>query len=134
MKLLLILSLLSSSVFAAKPDLNTFSESLDYAQVTKVLATQKADGSWCFGTSVKHNDQGWDHYADAWEVIDLDGNKLGYRQLHHPHDHEQPFTRSQCNIDIPTDISQVLVRAKCNQHGYGGKAMVVDLSKSQRSH
>jgi hypothetical protein len=63
-------------------------------------------------------------------VIDLDGNKLGYRQLYHPHVHEQPFTRSQCNIGIPTDTSQVIVRAKCNQHGYGGKAMVVELSKN----
>lgn len=129
MKLLLILALFTSPVFAVKPDLTTYSESLDYAQVTKVLATQKADGTWCFGTSVQHNDQGWDHYADAWEVIDLDGHKLGYRQLYHPHDHEQPFTRSQCNIDIPSDTSQVVVRAKCNKHGYGGKAMLVKLER-----
>jgi len=130
MKLLLVLSLFSVSVFAVKPDLSTFSESLDYAQVTKVLATKKADGTWCFGTSVKHNDQGWDHYADGWEVLDLDGNQLGYRQLYHPHVHEQPFTRSECNIDIAKNISKVVVRAKCNQHGYGGKAMVVELSKN----
>ncbi len=129
MKLLLILALFTSSVFAAKLDLTAYSESLDYAQVTKVLATQNADGTWCFGTSVLHNDQGWDHYADAWEVTDLDGHKLGYRQLHHPHDHEQPFTRSQCNIDVPSDISQVVVRAKCNKHGYGGKAMLVKLKR-----
>ena len=59
MRLLLILLLFTSSAWAEKLDLATYSASLDYAQVTNVLATQQADGSWCFGTSVRHNDQGW---------------------------------------------------------------------------
>ena len=129
MRALLILSLFTSSVFAEKPDLAIYSTALDFAQVTDVLATQKSDGSWCFGTSVRHNDQGWDHYADGWQVTDLDGNEMAFRLLGHPHDNEQPFTRSQCNINIPSEISQVIVRAKCNKHGYGGKPFVVNLNK-----
>lgn len=129
MRLLLILSLFTSSVFASKFDIDAYS-SLDFAQIKDVLATQKSSSTWCFGTSVRHNDQGWDHYADGWEVLDLEGNQLGYRKLHHPHDNEQPFTRSQCNIKIPTEISKVIVRAKCNKHGFGGKPMVVDLRKN----
>jgi len=129
MRTLLILSLFASSVFAEKPDLAIYSTALDFAQVTDVLATQKSDGSWCFGTSVRHNDQGWDHYADGWQVTDLDGNEMAFRLLAHPHDNEQPFTRSQCNINIPSEISQVIVRAKCNKHGYGGKPFVVNLNK-----
>ncbi|NQZ22986.1 MAG: hypothetical protein HRT53_13135 [Colwellia sp.] len=128
MKLLLILSLFASPIFASKFDVETYSTSLDFAQVKDVLATQKSKGSWCFGTSVRHNDQGWEHYADGWEVIDLEGNQLGYRKLGHPHNNEQPFTRSQCNIKIPANMSKVIVRAKCNKHGFGGKAMIVDLS------
>lgn len=127
MKRLLILSMFASSVFAAKFDLETYSSSLEFAQVTHVMATQQSGGSWCFATSVRHNDQGWEHYADGWEVIDLAGEQLGYRQLAHPHDNEQPFTRSQCNINIPAGLSQVIVRAKCNKHGFGGKAFIVDL-------
>ena len=129
MRTLLILSLFTSSIFAEKPDLATYSTALDFAQVTDVLATQKSDGSWCFGTSVRHNDQGWDHYADGWQVTDLDGNEMAFRLLGHPHDNEQPFTRSQCNINIRSEISQVIVRAKCNKHGYGGKPFVVNLNK-----
>ncbi len=129
MRRLLILSLFASSVFAQQPDLDTYSTSLEFAQVTDVLATQKTDGSWCFGASVRHNDQGWDHYADGWQVTDLDGNEMTFRLLAHPHDNEQPFTRSQCNINIPSEISQVIVRAKCNKHGYGGKPFVVNLNK-----
>ena len=127
MRSLLILSMFASSVFASKLDVDNYSSSLEFAQVTHVQATQKSNGSWCFGTSVRHNDQGWEHYADGWEVIDFEGNQLGYRKLGHPHDNEQPFTRSQCDIKIPSGISKVVVRAKCNKHGFGGKLFIVDL-------
>lgn len=129
MRLLLILLIFTSPIlFASKFDITTYSSSLDFAQVKDVLATQKSNGTWCFDTSVRHNDQGWDHYADGWEVLDLEGNQLGYRKLHHPHDNEQPFTRSQCNIKIPKKITEVIVRAKCNKHGFGGKPMITGLN------
>ena len=131
MKLLLLLLTFTSSVFASDLDLNTYSSSLEFAQVTHVVAIQRSSGAWCFDTSVRHNDQGWDHYADKWEVLDLEGNQLGYRSLGHPHDNEQPVTRSRCNIKIPSVISKVIVRAKCNKHGFGGKPIIVDLSISQ---
>ncbi len=117
----------ASSALASKFDIDTYSTSLDFAQVTHVEATQRASGSWCFDTSVRHNDEGWDHYADKWEVLDLEGNQLGYRSLGHPHDNEQPVTRSRCKIKIPSEISKVIVRAKCNKHGFGGKALIVVL-------
>jgi len=127
MKLLLLLLGFAPYVLADQPDLNDYSSSLEFAQVTDVLATQKADGNWCIATSVRHNDQGWDHYADGWEVLDLQGNKIGSRKLHHPHVNEQPFTRSQCDIKVPSGVTKVIVRAKCNKHGFGGKALVVEL-------
>ncbi len=127
MKRLLLLSMFTSYVFASNSDTKTYSTSLDFAQVTHVEAIQRSSGSWCFDTSVRHNDQGWDHYADRWEVLDIEGNELGYRKLGHPHDNEQPFTRSRCQIKIPSEISKVIVRAKCNKHGFGGKEFVVTL-------
>ena len=27
-----------------------------------------ADGSYRFDVTVAHGDEGWDHYADAWDV------------------------------------------------------------------
>lgn len=124
----LLLPMFASSVFASKFDINTYSSSIDFAQVTYVVAREKSPERWCFDTSVRHNDQGWEHYADGWEVIDLEGNQLGHRQLGHPHDNEQPFTRSLCNIKILPENAKVIVRAKCNQHGFGGKPILVDLS------
>jgi len=130
-RILLLLSMFTTSVFASKVDIETYSNSLLFAQVNYVDATQRASGSWCFNTSVRHNDQGWEHYSDGWEVIDLKGNQLGFRLLGHPHDNEQPFTRQLCSIKIPSGISKVVVRAKCNKHGYGGKPIVVDLNNAQ---
>ena len=73
---------------AANPDLN-------FARVEYVKATEVSDGVWRFDVTVRHNDEGWDHYADAWQVIDPgSGDILGERILAHPHDNEQPFTRS----------------------------------------
>jgi hypothetical protein len=50
------------------------------------------------------SDAGWEHYADRWQVLDAGGTVLGERVLLHPHDTEQPFTRSQSGIEIPAGI------------------------------
>ena len=123
--------MITSCAYAVEINFSQYSTSLDYAQVEEVSASQSKDGSWCFSAAVRHNDESWEHYADGWEVVDLQGNQLGERPLAHPHDNEQPFTRSQCNIKIPEAVSKVAVRAKCNQHGFGGKAVVIDLTTSE---
>ena len=50
--------------------------------------------NWSVDVTLRHADSGWDHYADAWRVVAGDGTVLGTRTLYHPHEHEQPFTRS----------------------------------------
>lgn len=122
-------SLFSLPLHAA--DSSLFSNSLDYAQVNYVTAKQSKDGSWCFNTQIRHNDQGWEHYADGWQVHDLEGNLLAERRLLHPHDNEQPFTRGQCDIQIPKALTHVIVTAKCNQHGTGGRPVKLDMNKKK---
>lgn len=110
----------------------SFNPDLDFAQIEYVKATEASNGSWRFDVTVRHNDEGWDHYADAWQVVDpQNGKVLGERILAHPHETEQPFTRSQSGITIPNGLSRVLVRAKCNVHGFGGREVLVDLSQSE---
>ena len=79
-----------------------------------------------FSVTVEHGDTGWDHYADAWEVVGDDGTLYGKRVLAHPHVEEQPFTRSG-SASIPEGITSVIVRAHDSVHGYGGREMRVDL-------
>ncbi len=80
-----------------------------------------------FAVTLEHADEGWDHYADRWEVMTLDGRLLGTRVLYHPHENEQPFTRSQSGISIPPGIQRVKVRARDSRHGYSEQEYIVTL-------
>ena len=53
------------------------------------------------------------------------------RVLFHPHETEQPFTRSQNGLKIPAEVKKVRVRAHDIVDGFGGKEVVVDLSEPE---
>ena len=78
-----------------------------------------------FDVTVRHADEGWEHYANRWEVLSPAGELLATRVLAHPHVNEQPFTRSLTNVSIPGELAEVVVRAHDLVHGYGGKEQVV---------
>lgn len=80
-----------------------------------------------FDVTVLHPDSGWDHYANGWEVLDADGNRLGFRELFHPHENEQPFTRSQAGITVPAGATVVYVRTRCNIDGWSDALFEVRL-------
>jgi hypothetical protein len=97
------------------------------ADVQKVDVKKTGGRTFAFIVTVQHDDTGWDHYADKWEVISADGTVVGLRILHHPHVNEQPFTRSLSGVEVPADLSMVTVRAHDSVHGYGGGTATVDL-------
>ena len=99
------------------------------ADVVGVKARSGGDGTWSFSVTVRHDDEGWDHYADRWELLGPDGEVLGTRVLLHPHVGEQPFTRSLGGVEIPEGLGKVVVRARDSVHGYGGKEMGIELSE-----
>ena len=82
-------------------------------------AASQSGGTWRFDVTVSHPDTGWDHYADGWKVEGPDGTELGYRKLLHPHESEQPFTRSLSGISIPQGIDRVVITAHDSVHGWG---------------
>lgn len=96
------------------------------ADVLFVKLTKLAGGVYRFDVTVAHADTGWDHYADGWQVLDLDGNLLGERILAHPHEREQPFTRST-TVAVPAGVARVRVRAHDKVHEFGGKEVVVEI-------
>lgn len=97
------------------------------ADVLGVKITRQENGTYSFSVTVRHDDEGWDHYADRWEITELKGNTLGTRVLLHPHVGEQPFTRGLSGVEIPEGSSKVLVRAHDLVHGYGGEEVVMEL-------
>ena len=78
-----------------------------------------------FTVTVRHADEGWDHYADAFEIVSPDGTVLGTRVLAHPHVNEQPFTRTLSAVAIPEGVTEVVIRARDSVHGHGGETMTV---------
>ncbi len=83
---------------------------------------------WRVDVTLEHADTGWDHYADGWELLDAEGNRLAYRELLHPHVKEQPFTRSLSGVVFPDGTRQVFVRARCNADGWASDSTKVALT------
>ncbi|MCC2110515.1 MAG: hypothetical protein KDJ16_00600 [Hyphomicrobiales bacterium] len=98
------------------------------AVIEKVELTRSGAG-YRADVTVRHADSGWDHYADRWQVMTGEGTVLGERVLLHPHETEQPFTRSLSGIEIPADVSEVFVRAHDSVHGDGPRFGPVKVPK-----
>jgi hypothetical protein len=113
-------------------------KSMADANVEYVRAVYNGNNSWTFHVTVAHPDTGWEDYADGWDVILPDGTVLKpdavspfTRLLLHPHETEQPFTRSQSGIVIPEAVTTVTVRAHDLIDAWGGTEVVIDLTQSQ---
>jgi len=99
------------------------------ADVIDVKVRRTAPGVYNFDVTVKSNDTGWSHYADAFEVLGPDGKLLGQRILFHPHETEQPFTRDLYGVKIPAGVAEVTVRARHKPKGYDGLTRKVVLPR-----
>ncbi len=100
-----------------------------FAGEVSIVGVEVVCPSSCtFTVTLEHTDEGWHHYADKWDVVTLDGRLLKSRVLHHPHENEQPFTRSLSGVLVPQGTSQVKIRARDSKHGYSKREVVVDLS------
>lgn len=98
------------------------------ADVVAVEVTPAGEG-YRFSVTIRHADEGWEHYADRFEVMTPGGEILGVRTLHHPHVDEQPFTRSLAGVSVPDGVARVVVRARDSVHGYGGETVEVDVPR-----
>lgn len=116
--------LLSVSFDQGKLELNLADwDTFDYSHVLAAGFRRSADGVYTVSATIRHNDTGWDNYADAFEVKGENVSN-GLRVLLHPHENEQPFTRSQSNVAA---TGLVWVEAKDNVEGLGGSRIFLDL-------
>ncbi|MEM7525049.1 MAG: hypothetical protein AAF360_15090 [Pseudomonadota bacterium] len=122
MKQILAAALLPAVLYAAPPAI------AGEADVLKASAA-RTSGGWTFRVTVAHADAGWDHYADAWRVVGPSGEEYGVRTLLHPHENEQPFTRSLAGVSIPDGVYVVTIEARDSVHGWGGAKVEVTLPR-----
>lgn len=99
-------------------------------EIVKVSVEPSAH-RWTFHVTLLHKDTGWDHYADGWRIVDGKGNELGMRKLWHPHEDEQPFTRTLADVLVPEGTHIVYVEAHDKVHGWAKAKVKVDLKKDK---
>ncbi|MBM3358792.1 MAG: hypothetical protein FJY54_13845 [Betaproteobacteria bacterium] len=97
------------------------------ADVIGAKVSKSPDGTFAFHVTIRSNDKGWDYYCDRFEVLTTDGKLLGVRELLHPHENEQPFTRELYGVKVPAGVKQVVIRARHKPRGYDGKTLTFAL-------
>ncbi|TDJ20475.1 MAG: hypothetical protein E2O65_02005 [Gammaproteobacteria bacterium] len=105
-----------------------------YAGEVEIVHTRfrhSSAGTWSVDVTLRHADAGWDHYADAWRVVAGDGTVLGTRTLYHPHETEQPFTRSLGGVAISAPMTTVYVEAHDKVHGWSPQRVQVNLDRAE---
>lgn len=93
-------------------------------KVVNVKANCSIDKICTFNVTLEHQDTGWKHYANKWEIYTPDGKLLAKRTLYHPHVNEQPFTRSLSGVKIPKGLDKVIVKGHDLVHGYSDDVFV----------
>jgi hypothetical protein len=85
---------------------------------------------WRFTVTIAHADSGWDDYAQAWRILDEQGNVLGHRSLIHPHEGFPAITRSLSNVKIPQHIKVVQIQTHDTLGGWRPETKRVSLSST----
>ena len=98
-----------------------------FPDVVDVKVTTRGAGAFDFAVTISSPYDTAQRYADAFRVLAPDGRQLGELVLLHDHADEQPFTRSLTGVAVPAGIASVVVEARDQKNGYGGKTKTVAL-------
>lgn len=98
-----------------------------YPDVLEVKVRAAGAGTYDFDVTVSSPYDTPQRYADAFRVVGPDGAVFGERILWHDHAGEQPFTRDLHGVKIPAGVKRVVVQARDQRHGWGGKGVEVAL-------
>ncbi len=108
------------------PDADSATEM--FPDVLEVDVTPAGDGEFTVAVTLSSPYDSPERYADAWRVLDPEGNELGVRELTHDHASEQPFTRQE-TVVIPDDVDEITVEGRDQVSGYGGDTVTVAVSR-----
>lgn len=103
------------------------SESQKYPDVVAVKVQARGANRFDFDVTIASPYDTPQRYADAFRVMSADGVSYGERKLLHDHADEQPFTRELHGVSVPAGVKAVVVQARDQKFGYGGKTVQVAL-------
>lgn len=117
----------TSQQTAAEPEVDA-DQSDRFPEVLDVVANRDdATGTWSFAVTISSPYDTPERYADGWRVLGPDGTEFGVHTLTHDHATEQPFTRTQTGVEIPTDVDEVTIEGRDLVNGFGGPTFTIDL-------
>ena len=85
--------------------------------IVEDVKVTKHKGFFNFSVRILHEDSGWTHYVNRYEVLNKKGHLLATRILVHPHADEQPFIRSLNKVKLE-GLKIVYIRAHDSVDGY----------------
>jgi hypothetical protein len=95
------------------------------AHVIGVSIAEVGTNVYSVAATIESADTGWEKYADRFEVRAGDGTVLGGLVLTHPHEDEQPFTRTVAEVTIPAGTDGVVVAAHDSEGGFCGNGFSI---------
>lgn len=98
-----------------------------FPDVVAVQVHERGTDTFDFDVTVSSPYDTPNRYADGIRALDEHGKVLGVRKLWHDHGDEQPFTRDLYGVHIPPGIHRVVIQARDQRYGYGGKTVSVTL-------
>jgi hypothetical protein len=117
---------LATTVATASPQSRS-SAAQQYPDVVGVQVQARGGNRFDFGVTISSPYDTPQRYADAFRVMSAAGQVFDERKLLHDHADEQPFTRDLYGVSVPTAIRVIVVQARDQKFGYGGKTVRVAL-------
>jgi hypothetical protein len=98
-----------------------------FPDVVSVKVQARSQDTFVFDVTVSSPYDTPQRYADGIRVLGSNSQVLGERKLLHDHADEQPFTRDLSGVKIPLGVRAVVIQARDQKYGYGGKSVEVTL-------
>lgn len=124
-----LLASLSLCFAAALPSARAGEPDRKYPDVIAVDVKPRGDRVFDFDVTVSSPYDTAQRYADGFRAVGKDGTAFGERKLWHDHANEQPFTRDLYGVKIPRGVDSVVIQARDQRFGYGGKTVEVELPR-----
>lgn len=115
----------AAATSSAQPKTTTITQAQKYPDVVNVKVKAQGDRRFDFDVTISSPYETPQRYADAFRVMSAEGVVYGERKLLHDHADEQPFTRDLYGVVIPAGVTSVIVQARDQKFGYGGKTLQV---------
>ena len=104
-----------------------WSQDKRYPDVLAVKVRPSGAGSLDFDVTISSPYDTPQRYADAFRAAGKDGRVFSERVLLHDHADEQPFTRDLYGVTIPPEVRVIVIQARDQKFGYGGRVVEVAL-------